>query len=551
MRYDVFSEKWIPVILHDGTEFRVSLRDVLERPRDFRRFGGRPTDDVAFLRFVLSLVAWAAPVADEGEWRVRLESRTFSDVGEKLLSSCCLDLFDEDRPFWQEGSVSGNKLRDMGAMRPASDLTSEFPSSNSPLLFRGIPEAEVRLCPSCVLRGMVWLPPFALFGGKSKGAEPCRRICLAGSSPLYAHVRRGDVFSTVMWSLPHGTGGDAPTFVSRGNPSKPGFSSGLTWMPRKMWLPGDALLSGRCSLCGCRSDMLTGQFVSSGQPVSEGKWFDDPHALWFVMKAKKKGQVEKARVRSSDSANVLGRRQWRSVLLALSKGDAGPLLLAQGRSTGSVCVATAGMAADSKGAKTLSLSEDEFKVPLASDGLARLHECLQRTMDKSDDVKLAFLDAWQEDVLRARFDAVLPEVPDLSECRDAVRRSSVTQSGAQSYSEGARQFLDAVDAISESDLQKASLNGLEATTLFMDCCKGLVAVPRPGRAVLWLVFRLLLRHSASGGRKASWRDMALLPDKCFPATLVVAEAKLFESVKVHRAVDWLDILCELACRYSA
>lgn len=131
--YDLLTEPWIPVVLHDGSVRDVGLRVALCDARSFRGLASsHPLHTVGLYRLLLA-IAHRAVGPGEVDSRADIVDEWPIERISAYLDRLCdrFDLFDRERPFMQVAALRGSPLKP----RPWSLIALERSSGNAKLLF--------------------------------------------------------------------------------------------------------------------------------------------------------------------------------------------------------------------------------------------------------------------------------------------------------------------------------------------------------------------------------------------------------------------------------
>ncbi|MFF5638235.1 type I-E CRISPR-associated protein Cse1/CasA [Streptomyces sp. NPDC012825] len=129
--FDLTEEPWLPVLLLNGTETELSLREVFARAREIRRLAGDvPTQDFALLRLLLAILhdALEGP-QDLDDWAELWEdSEPFTIVSGYLEAHReRFDLLHPVQPFFQVAGLRTAKDEVFGLNRIVADVPNGHP----------------------------------------------------------------------------------------------------------------------------------------------------------------------------------------------------------------------------------------------------------------------------------------------------------------------------------------------------------------------------------------------------------------------------------------
>lgn len=278
MPYNLLEEEWIPVLYRDGHPQRIGVCRALGDAARIRQIAAvNPMDRLAILRFLLALLYWCkgSPPPSGGddehghfppEWFAKLEENKNS-----------FDLLGEDKRFYQY-KAPGDEPR-----LTANYLIHEIPTGTNIHHFRHSTDGAQGLCPACCAMGLLRLPVFSTSGGRGKppginAKPPAYALPLGGS---LAHTLRllwvpVPQLGNPAWLQPElrlPESGDVPLLT------------GLTWLPRRVWLGDPETTEAACVSCGCRQRLIVKcVFAAIGSAkIAEGgpgRQWRDPHVIY-------------------------------------------------------------------------------------------------------------------------------------------------------------------------------------------------------------------------------------------------------------------------------
>ncbi|HUW60889.1 MAG TPA: type I-E CRISPR-associated protein Cse1/CasA [Candidatus Bathyarchaeia archaeon] len=318
--YNLLSQNWIPVLYHNGDFKRVGILKAFQDAHRIRQVAAsNPMDRLAILRFLLALLYWckgnpangpqAAPYEPfPPDWFLKLEQ-----------NKECFDLFGETRRFYQYKKPVGEDKR-----LTANYLVHEVPTGTNAWHFRHSTDEVNGLCRACCAMGLLRLPAFATSGGRGKPPG------INSKPPLYVIPLRGSLAATVRLSWrpvgPLGTPAWEKPDVQLPGIGEVPLLTGLTWLPRRVWLDSPAERAETCISCG-RSERLILRTVfapigstktEEGEPV---RAWCDPHVI-YGMSAK--GEISSLHARDALGAPDAAAGQWANILAGLlRKGQTG------------------------------------------------------------------------------------------------------------------------------------------------------------------------------------------------------------------------------------
>ena len=274
--YNLLEERWIPVLWADGKTSREGIKKVLTHAAHIRQIAAsNPMDRVAILRFLLALLYWCRgnPPDDLNiASRDGFAPESFSKLDE---NRDCFNLLGQGKRFYQDGGA----LR----RRPATDLIQEIPTGNNFWHFRHSTDDQEGLCRACCALGLLRLPLFCVVCLSGPG-QPHLRPGINGAPPVYVVPRGPTLLRTLSanWGACSALG--VPAWVQPETRPSPGedvpLLTGLTLLPRRIWLHQPAKQLGVCIACGSREEPLirTCEFQTTGE--NENEQWDDPHVVY-------------------------------------------------------------------------------------------------------------------------------------------------------------------------------------------------------------------------------------------------------------------------------
>ncbi|MCX5891211.1 MAG: type I-E CRISPR-associated protein Cse1/CasA [Deltaproteobacteria bacterium] len=256
MNYNLIEEKWLLVLWKNGDTNRVGIIEALTQAERIRQIAAsNPMDRVAVLRFLLALLYWC-----QGNAPDKIPDDSFPpDWFEKLHDNKdSFDLLGKEKRFYQCKPVSGKDEK-----LSANYLMQEVPTGINISHFKHSTDGINGLCRACCARGLLRLPSFATSGGRGKppgiNAKPPIYVIPLGSSlaeTLWFSWRQvsSPNLGTPAWEKPDSQlpkTGEIPLLT------------GLTWLPRRVWLDNPEGPEAHCISCG-RKEQLIRQCVFAG-----------------------------------------------------------------------------------------------------------------------------------------------------------------------------------------------------------------------------------------------------------------------------------------------
>ena len=311
MNYNLLEEKWIPVLWTDGKTNRVDIIEALTQAGRIRQIAAsNPMDRVAVLRFLLALLYWC-----KGNPPDKITNDSFPPDWFKKLhdNKDCFNLLGEGKRFYQyHKSGSGNYTK-----LSANYLVQEVPTGTNLSHFRHSTDGNNGLCPACCAMGLLRLPVFATSGGRGKppgvNQKPPIYVIPLGSSlaeTLWLSWRKvsDSDLGISAWEKPD---------LSLSKTGKIPLLTGLTWLPRRVWLdnPGE---TASCISCGSREPLIRQcAFAGIGSTKTavdgQGRVWNDLHVICNGKDIVKPGNV----LDTSDAAAG----QWTRIMAGILGGQ--------------------------------------------------------------------------------------------------------------------------------------------------------------------------------------------------------------------------------------
>lgn len=300
MVYSVLSEPVIPVLMPDGKEKCVGIREAFLEAHHIKDIaGGNPLERYALLRL---LIAFAMDMLhpETGYDRMDLlQSGHFDEnVLEAYIRECekerpAFDLFDPDHPFLQSGY---DEKLDAKAKKPVAVILHALPSGNNHIFIDhrladshqvSIPPAFCALCASYVF----------CVGGTAGPSS------VNNTPPLFAVMIGQNLFETIVINmlsraeaapLPYGEG-EVPwrkqkPVIPKESVAAVSLLEGLTWMPRRITLIREET-----------SNEIKNIYCQAGFDFRGNDLWNDPHVPQFRKKDDSFGTVKPE----------LGKEVWR------------------------------------------------------------------------------------------------------------------------------------------------------------------------------------------------------------------------------------------------
>lgn len=320
--FNLLDEPWIPVLWRDGRAERVGIRTALTKAGKIRQIAAtNPMDNVALLRFLLTVLLWCKSDAKEALGKLPDAVPKAHGIPEDWLGKLDKDkdkfeLLGPDTRFLQASKKATNP-------RPIADLFHEVPGRDSTWHFCHFMDNSEKgkgagdgICPACAAVGLVRLAP--TLTGKGRGKFPG----INGDPPVY--------FEQASDSLLHALDAICPTQLPDGDrpawdkPVEKGASSvgpmeGFTWSSRQFRLSYKNEETERiCAVCGNPTKqfirLLLEENTTYGRAglsrCSPDKW-RDPQVFYFKDgKGNTRSLREDVLVEAAPSASEGRWRKW-------------------------------------------------------------------------------------------------------------------------------------------------------------------------------------------------------------------------------------------------
>lgn len=272
MHYSLLDKEWIPVLYRDGQLKRVGIRKVFEEAIRIRQIAAsNPMDRVALLRFLLALLYWCKGNPPGGaysggsfpkEWFAKLDDR-----------KDCFNLLGEGKRFYQCKS-----REDKSGKLSSNYLVHEVPTGTNLWHFRHSTDGTNGLCPACCAMGLLRLSVFATSGGRGKPPG------INAKPPIYVLPLGPSLANTLLltWREVSASNLGTPAWENPDLPlpeqGKVPLLTGLTWLPRRVWLDDPEEPVAGCISCG-REEHLIRRCVFAGIGSTKTD-SDDPCRDW-------------------------------------------------------------------------------------------------------------------------------------------------------------------------------------------------------------------------------------------------------------------------------
>lgn len=336
MSYNLIHEKWIPVLYADGRVERVGILDALiDAHRIHSIVASNPMDRLSVVRFLLAVLYWCrgSPPSETG---LSPDEPFPSNWFDKLLDHAeFFNLLGDDRRFYQyRASAVSSETR-----LSTTYLLHEIPSGTNKSHFRSAIDGVSGLCPACCALGLLRLPVFATSAGRGKAPGINRK------PPFYAVPVGHSLASTLRLSwrpiAELGTPAWEQPEMQLPTSGTVSLLTGLTWLPRRVWLDPPEPTEGVCIGCGRTASLiLRSVFAGLGSTKtstdSPSREWVDPHVMTYAQGTYRGQSIQAANVFRYPSA---ASGQWASVISNAARSGLFDACAAPSGSLGGSCSA--------------------------------------------------------------------------------------------------------------------------------------------------------------------------------------------------------------------
>lgn len=199
MKYSVLTEPVIPVVMPDGENRDIGVREAFINAHNIRDIrGDMPLERYALLRLLIAFAMDMLHPEDSYERRDILEKGCF-DAGtfDEYISMCekdgpRFDLFDERHPFMQSRY---DESLDAKAIKPVANLFQTLPTGNNHIFLDHRLESEHEKTPTEAFRGMCCLYLFCTAGAQGYPSG------VNNTPPVYTVIRGINLFETIVFNM--------------------------------------------------------------------------------------------------------------------------------------------------------------------------------------------------------------------------------------------------------------------------------------------------------------------------------------------------------------
>ncbi len=192
--YNLFDERWIPVLNVESKLEEVSLSDILLKIDNYVEIkDNSPLFEYSIYRFLILLIMDVFQITSQDDFESLYEDKKF-DHGKietyKQTWYNRFDLFHDTFPFYQTNLSFSNK-----DLKTISTLFHELPTGNNPVHFNHTLEDSHSIHPKICARALLTIPIFSLSGGR--GYSPS----INGTPPWYVIIKGKNLFETILFNL--------------------------------------------------------------------------------------------------------------------------------------------------------------------------------------------------------------------------------------------------------------------------------------------------------------------------------------------------------------
>jgi len=377
VNYNLLDEKWLPVLWKDGKTDRVGIIEALKQADRIRQIAaGNPMDRVAILRFLLALLYWCKGILPDGEDSISGDLFPLSWFTKLNDNRDKFSLLGDGTRFYQCKSRSGKDEK-----LSANYLMQEVPTGINFWHFRHSTDKTNGLCPACCAMGLLRLPLFATSGGRTKppgiNAKPPIYVIPLGSS--LAETLR------LLWREEPSSNLGTPAWVKPDlllpKTGEIPLLTGLTWLPRRVWLDNPEGPEADCVSCG-RKEHLIWQCIFAGI----GSTKSDGGRIWRDPNDIRDSKDEVMRPGNPLGASDAAAGQWAKIMAGILRGQ---------KASGACKLWVVGFATVQND-KYLEAMEYEIPLPYAPD-------------DQQVQEHIAKIEMWQEEASKNLIRKVRPK----------------------------------------------------------------------------------------------------------------------------------------------
>jgi hypothetical protein len=307
--YNLLDEQWLPVSWADGTYKRVGIKVALTAAHRIKQIAAsNPMERLAVIRFLLALLYWC-----------RGNPPNLNEIAETQLPADWFTKLDENRAFFNllgEGKRFYQYRKSGDKPLTANYLVHEIPTGTNFWHFRHATDERNGLCSACCALGLLRLPLFTTQGGQGKSPG------INAKPPIYIIPMGNTLAETLLLSWqPITTDLGIPAWEEPGIPLPASGNvpllTGLTWLPRRVWLSEPQRVEAKCISCGRQAYLIySSVFAGIGSTKTTGRIWNDPHVIY--------GQNKKGEAMSLHSINAIdnadaGAGQWARIMTGVSR----------------------------------------------------------------------------------------------------------------------------------------------------------------------------------------------------------------------------------------
>lgn len=199
MTYSVLTEPVIPVIMPDGTQRAVGIREAFLRAHEIADI--QYPDPLARYGILRMLIAWAMDMLAPEDSRARrslLKAGRFDpEAFDAYVAMCekdgpCFDLYDDERPFLQSRYIEDV---DKKAMKPVANIFHALPTGNNHVFLDHRNEDTHRKSPLEALGALCASYVYCTAGAQGYPSS------VNNTPPVYTIVLGNDLFETIVFNM--------------------------------------------------------------------------------------------------------------------------------------------------------------------------------------------------------------------------------------------------------------------------------------------------------------------------------------------------------------
>ena len=290
MDLDLWNNRWIPVVMPDGTRQRVSLVTALCEGHHIHDVAVvRPNEEAGLRRFLTAVAQAVASPQTLSDVRALLQAGRFEErdviaFGAQMAGR--FDLAHTERPFLQWAAWP---VEPTPETEDTARLWLDWPSGTRLIWHQdALRPGHTGCCPACAAIGLMSLSAWTTMGGGGLGKG------VNGDPPIYVMPLGRTLAETLILSLVPGANSpedqpawDRQTLLPKEPIQSLGYLHALTFQPRAVRLYPEVMPGFRCSRCGELSDVgIRRMRFGAGERSTDRSWRDP-----FVIYSEKGGPM--------------------------------------------------------------------------------------------------------------------------------------------------------------------------------------------------------------------------------------------------------------------